>query len=57
MLKKVDVTLNEQQVSLVLGMIWHCRKNGTFDESELDLVDFTEMLFCDLENEIYNQKG
>lgn len=54
MLKTIDVTLNEQQVSLVLGMIWEGRKSGLFDESEKELVDFTEMLFEELENEMYH---
>ena len=55
-MKMINVTLNEQQVSLVLGMIYEGRKSGLFDESELDLVDFTEMLFEELENEMYNEK-
>ena len=54
-MKKVTVTLTEQQVSLVLGMIWHCRKNGTFDESEETLVSETNVQFMDLEDEIYLQ--
>jgi len=53
-MKEITVTLNEQQVSLVLGMIWHGKKLGIFDESELDLVNDTESLFCSLENDIYN---
>lgn len=53
-MKKITVTLTEQQVSLVLGMIWHCNKNGTFDESEETLVSETHELFCDLENEMFN---
>lgn len=52
-MRKIAVTLTEQQVSLVLGMIWHCRQNGTFDESEATLVSETESLFEDLENEMY----
>lgn len=52
-MRKIAVTLTEQQVSLVLGMIWHCRKNGTFDESEYTLVSETDELFMDLENELY----
>jgi hypothetical protein len=55
MLKTIDVTLNEQQVSLVLGMIWECREHGIFDESETNLVNYTERLFEDLENELYSQ--
>jgi hypothetical protein len=54
-MKKVTVTLSEQQVSLVLGMIWHCRQNGTFDESEATLVSETNELFMDLEDEIFSQ--
>lgn len=55
-MKTIDVTLNEQQVSLVLGMIWHCRQNGTFDDSEALLVSVTENLFEDLENEMFNSQ-
>ena len=55
MLKTTDVTLNEQQVALVLGMIWECRERGIFDESEAELVRYTERLFEDLENELYSQ--
>lgn len=53
MLKTIDVTLNEQQVSLVLGMIWYGKKLGIFDESEDALVSQTESLFEGLENEMY----
>ena len=56
MLKTTDVTLNEQQVALVLGMIWECRERGIFDESETELVNYTERLFEDLENELYSQE-
>lgn len=55
MLKTIDVTLNEQQVALVLGMIWECREHGIFDESETNLVNYTETLFEQLENELYSQ--
>lgn len=56
MLKTVDVTLNEQQVSLVLGMIWEMRREHLFDENDLELVNYTEKLFEDIENEMYNEK-
>lgn len=56
MLKTRDVTLNEQQVSLVLGMIWEMRRERLFDESDLELVNYTEKLFEDIENEMYNEK-
>ena len=52
-MKEITVTLTEQQVSLVLGMIWHGKKLGIFDESEDALVAETESLFCDLENGMY----
>jgi hypothetical protein len=55
MLKTIDVTLNEQQVALVLGMIWQCREHDIFDESESELVKYTESLFADLENKLYSQ--
>jgi hypothetical protein len=55
MLKTIDVTLNEQQVALVLGMIWECREHDIFDESESELVKYTEALFADLENKLYSQ--
>lgn len=56
MLKTIEVTLNEQQVSLVLGMIWEMRRERLFDENDLELVNYTEKLFEDIENEMYNEK-
>jgi hypothetical protein len=35
-------------------MIYEGRKSGLFDESEKELVDFTEKLFEQLENEMYH---
>lgn len=55
MLKTIDVTLNEQQVALVLGMIWYGKRLGIFDESEQELVKNTESLFCDLETNLFSQ--
>ena len=53
-MRKVTVTLTEQQVSLVLGMIWHCDKLDIFDESEATLVSETNELFMDLDDEIFS---
>lgn len=56
-MKTIDVTLNEQQVSLVLGMIWEMRRERLFSESDLEVVNSTERLFESLENEIFNLEG
>ena len=52
-MKKITVTLTEQQVSLVLGMIWHGENLGIFDESEDTLVAETKAAFEDMENEMF----
>lgn len=46
--------LSTQQVSLVLGMLYECRKNDMFTQDEHTLVSETEALFERLEEQISN---